>query len=489
MKRVLLFMVSALTMLAMSACQQTPPNEIVANKGNDMLQEKINGEPVARKKYEAPKHIKIDSFGDKTLQIMLDAEVKIPDVVKLPVVQIKKREIDDAWAKEILFKMSGGKPLLNVKDEEMLTKGELEDEILRTKKRIANPQEILGDDIEEQERAEYIRETKEELMRLEEAYKTAPETFEQEEIRYEFIPMTPSMVAMGGEVHLGKKRKAYMEISKSENNVGGYVEFNNMDDGVGPPLQADNLSQFEQLNGVSISEEQAIQMGIDYLEKLGETGFAPALVLGGYCEAGEDTPFDKKTCQNCYKIYFTRTIEGVATTFRNTEQDGFLVGEYQEKVDEMRQFAPFWPQESVQMVIRDSGVNAMFWEMPTGNAEVLNNNVELLPFEEICDRFQSQVLYEMLPSMSDDPAAIKKTLVIDKIELGMMQVRNKNEYDSLLMVPTWSFFGKEIFQYDDPQPGGFVLNENNEYIREIPGHSFMTINAVDGTVINPIFGY
>lgn len=58
-----------------------------------------------------------------------------------------------------------------------------------------------------------------------------------------------------------------------------------------------------------------------------------------------------------------------------------------------------------------------------------------------------------------------------------------------MMVPTWTFFGKTILKYTEPQPGGYPLNENNEYTSEVPGYSYMIINAIDGSIINPVLGY
>lgn len=141
------------------------------------------------------------------------------------------------------------------------------------------------------------------------------------------------------------------------------------------------------------------------------------------------------------------------------------------------------------MVIRDSGVNYMSRQMPSTITKVVNESVELLPFDEIMERFKSPVLYNAIPELDEDSAMIKKKLVITKIQLGMMQVRKKDSGSALLMIPTWTFFGKTIQTYDGPQPGGYDLNENNEYIEETPGYSYLVLNAIDGSVINPYLGY
>ncbi len=79
--------------------------------------------------------------------------------------------------------------------------------------------------------------------------------------------------------------------------------------------------------------------------------------------------------------------------------------------------------------------------------------------------------------------------MIDRVELGMMQVRKKDSVSTLMMIPAWTFFGKTILKYAEPQPGGYPLNENNEYTSEVPGYSYLIINAIDGSIVNPVLGY
>ena len=56
-------------------------------------------------------------------------------------------------------------------------------------------------------------------------------------------------------------------------------------------------------------------------------------------------------------------------------------------------------------------------------------------------------------------------------------------------VPAWTFFGRTVLQYAGPEPGGYPLNENNEYVSETPGCSYLILNAVDGSVYDPAVGY
>jgi hypothetical protein len=327
-----------------------------------------------------------------------------------------------------------------------------------------------------------------------EAYQTASDIFEEKEIDLS----SDTFAALGqvtGAVDFGKSRKTYLTINRMLGGAGGNVEFNNLDDGVGLPFNFDLDSDFSHMNDITISKDEAIQFGLDYIQKLGETGFAPSLVLAGYCQPRGTSTLQIEDYPQCYKILFTRSVEGVSTTYRENRYDLFMSSPLPSddnsgvSSNTEAQYAPYCPQEYIEMIIRDSGVNYMYWEMPSKQTRILNENMELKPFDEIVERFKNQVLYESAASLTTDDAVIKKTLVIDRVELGMMQVRKKDSASALMMVPTWTFFGKTILKYAEPQPGGYLLDENNEYISEVPGYSYLIINAVDGSIINPALGY
>lgn len=106
------------------------------------------------------------------------------------------------------------------------------------------------------------------------------------------------------------------------------------------------------------------------------------------------------------------------------------------------------------------------------------------------EKIKQQMLREGLWTDPENDDIIARRITIDRIDLGMMRVREKDTYDGLIMVPTWNLYGyeTETFAEDSIYAEEYALNENNEYVNDqIPGHSFLTVNAIDGSVINPIF--
>ena len=481
-------------LFALAACQPTPGQDAVVNKADGQLEQKIAASPIASQLLEAPTTLQMDAFGTEAFHVVVDADIVIPKTTRYPVVEIEQRVFTSEWARELMLLMADGEPIFTYENEVPQTKNEILDEIALLQDMLANPENYLPKGTNEDIRAESISEWQEALQIWQEAYQTAGDAFVEKEIDLSSAAFSAAGQITGA-VDFGKSRKAYLTVNGMVGGAGGSIEFNNLDDGVGLPFHFDLKSDFTNMNDITISKEAAIQFGLDYIEKLGDTGFAPALILAGYCEPRNEISSKIEEYPQCYKILFTRSVEGVPTTYRESKHDMFIdaplpsANSDPTQIDAEAQYAPYCPQEYIEMIIRDSGVNYMYWEMPSVQTRILNENVELLPFDGIIERFKSQVLYEAFPALGEGTSIVKKTLVIERVELGMMQVRKKDSLATLLMLPTWTFFGKTILQYSEPQPGGYSLNENNEYISEMPGYSYLIINAIDGSIVNPVFGY
>ena len=478
--RALLLTLAAL----LAACQPTPEEEPVVNKGDGTLEEAIAAEALPPARYEAPETLRLDPFGTETFQVVVDAEVCVPDVERYPIVEVVLRTITTDWARDMMRKMANGEKVYTYQSEIAASKEQIEGEITLLQQQLANPDAYLPAGADEQTRAAAEKEWRELLEAWETLYQEAPDTFERQEIDLNTVDFD-LMGQMTGAVDFGKEREAYLSVIKWQDSPGGNVEFNNLDDGVGLPFNFDMDSDLTDLNDVTISAEEAVQIGLDYLAQLGETDFAPALIVAGYCDPrSSENIKPMEEWPQCYQIQFTRSVAGVPATYREGHYDALLTA-----VDEKERYAPDYPQESIEMDIRDSGVNYMNWSTPSELGRTLNENVALMPFEQVVERFCDQILYSATPVIGEDNSVTKKTLYIDRIELGMVRALQRGSVEEWVMVPAWTFFGRTVLQYAGPEPGGYPLNENNEYVSEMPGYSYLILNAVDGSVYDPAVGY
>ena len=465
----------------LSACQPTPEEEPVVNKGDGTLEEAIAAEALPPARYEAPETLRLDPFGTETFQVVVDAEVCVPDVERYPIVEVVLRTITADWARDMMYKMADGKTIHTYQNEVPTTKEQIEGEITLLQQQLANPDAYLPAGADEQTRAAAEKEWRELLEAWETLYQEAPDTFEPREVDMSDAAFRTASEFRGA-VESGKQRETYLSVTAWYGGPGGNVEYNNLVD-VGMPFHFDMDSDLTDLNDVTISAEEAVQIGLDFLAQLGETDFAPALIVAGYCdpEWGTD-PIPLEEWPQCYQIQFTRSVAGVPATYREEHYDG--IG-----ADGRERYAPAYPQESIEMDIRDSGVTYMYWSTPSELGRTLNENVTLMPFEQVVERFCDQILYSATPAVEETDSVIKKTLYIDRIELGMVRALQRGSVEEWVMVPAWTFFGRTVLQYAGPEPGGYPLNENNEYVSETPGYSYLILNAVDGSVYDPAVGY
>jgi hypothetical protein len=90
----------------------------------------------------------------------------------------------------------------------------------------------------------------------------------------------------------------------------------------------------------------------------------------------------------------------------------------------------------------------------------------------------------------NEGAFVNTTLKIDDIRLGYMKVFEQNRQDSLLL-PVWMFYGTQHDKFKNVEGmEGWVLDENDERPMDTPaGYTFLIINAIDGSIIDPIKGY
>lgn len=109
--------------------------------------------------------------------------------------------------------------------------------------------------------------------------------------------------------------------------------------------------------------------------------------------------------------------------------------------------------------------------------EIVNelDMVELLPFEQI-----SEIAFALLPlkyaSFERDHIAVN--LYVNELQLGYMFVMSRNQPEYYELIPVWDFYGYEVYE-----------SRNGKTVYEDAYTSLLTINAIDGTVIDRAYGY
>lgn len=170
---------------------------------------------------------------------------------------------------------------------------------------------------------------------------------------------------------------------------------------------------------------------------------------------------------NGYELQYVRTVEGVPVAY--TEEWG-------NSIPENEPYEGVWIYERITVCVNKDGVVYFQWVSPHTEPVTEETDLQLLEFEDISDIFAKMIMVKngnleqrnKLNGTND----IKK-MIIDRVELRLMRIRNKNDLQHGRIVPVWDFCGTYADKY--------YMQNDNEIL--------LTINALDGTVIDREFGY
>jgi hypothetical protein len=149
--------------------------------------------------------------------------------------------------------------------------------------------------------------------------------------------------------------------------------------------------------------------------------------------------------------------------------------------DNNNTFPPIWDYENLEIYIGNEGLISFIWRSPHTIGDTLVEDASLLPFEEIMKIFN-----KMMP-ITADPAIAKEyyqsvEINIDRIVLELQRITEQNSIENGLLVPVWNFYGTST--YTD-KSGEIIPRYNGLFDPQ----SLLTINAIDGTIIDVTRGY
>ena len=106
----------------------------------------------------------------------------------------------------------------------------------------------------------------------------------------------------------------------------------------------------------------------------------------------------------------------------------------------------------------------------------------MLPFSDISNIFEEMLLKKQADSFNNEGDTVE--IQVDKVVLSYMRIRDKDAKEGTL-IPVWDFFGTKTYRN---AAGEVDLVVDNRYDGVLP-ESLMTINAMDGTIVDRWAGY
>ena len=181
----------------------------------------------------------------------------------------------------------------------------------------------------------------------------------------------------------------------------------------------------------------------------------------GQC-AGEGTD------RRAYAFQFSRVIDGVPVTYTSHSVNGASADE--------QQYSSPPKTEVISCAIDQERIVGVHWDNPWEIGEVISEDVNLLPFDKIMEVFGA-IAPLSIQNMENENQAVggkSNRWEIKEIRLGYMPVLRKDNSGEWELRPVWDFIGVRSFAH--------------EYYNW-PGNSALTIDAIDGTVIDRRYGY
>ena len=443
----LLSLLSALTLL-ISACQPTPEEDIIVNKGDGALEAAIAATAVPSEQPLLP----VDEVGERVehwtdelhirgLTCTIDADIVLPDKKIFPVYRVRQRTLDAAAAAQVLdyflADATGACETTDTREEVLL-------DLMAVRRGEYVTYDGAGGAWQPYDGQE------EDIARLEEQLQNTPE---------ETFGPVPDTVPIGTPYTyaLPDGKRICVRVSERAAYASTYFPRgiiqpeNWVMDGEAYPGEPKGTT----LQNVKISQAEAEAMAEAFLEQAGLTylGLAEAekaRILQG-------TTYE--TLSEGWQLIYVRSDGGCIPVYYYNQQTGYL---YQRSED----YAPRWYPEALRLYVDENGVQEMEWDRPLEIVETMNENVLLLEFDEIRGQI-TQAIEHGYAYMSEKMGGSRQhEVTVTSIVLTNVLVPMRDTVDYQMLVPAWLVFYQQQMGAAEPLT------------------AFIAVNAVDGSTID-----
>ena len=280
---------------------------------------------------------------------------------------------------------------------------------------------------------------------------------------------------------------------------GNYLSFSNTKPD--PENLPESLSDTKFIPGFVNMNTPPEEVMTEVTERVNQMGLGEyAIQGGGYfaCWIADEYAMDAEAYRAStflagmgYGVHLYRVVDGIPITY-TYEDGGSITGEDAEKLSQARQAMEdgkdyvsevvYWPYEEIMIMYNNDGFHTFEWKNPYTIEDMSEEYVFLLPFSDISNIFEEMLLKKQADSFNNEGDTV--TIQVDKVVLSYMRIRDKDAKEGTL-IPVWDFFGTKTFRN---AAGEIDLVVDNVYDGVLP-ESLMTINAMDGTIVDRWAGY
>lgn len=476
-------------LLCLSACATTPEAPVVVQKNNDRLIEKATSEDEVRKplqeaQEEAPKDYSFKyTSSDGKVTITAEADVVLPDTNRIPMYQLSCKGFPQEQITAIYDYLFQGESTWYAQDNQYYTKAMAEEDMEDIRKQL---EQLKADTELAQDRKEneidYLQEN---LSSIQTAYESYPDEIPKVPTDSTYQIRTYSSLSGSKEYQYVDARtdsgKSLLVTSFADHNAWSYLDYSSKSGYKysADPTAADFNDPVPYGSDVPFSctysyeEAKALSDGIFQVAGVDVRLIQTELIRGAWNQSSKYANWSlaQDDSYNAYRFCYSRVIDGTpvaATTSKSL---------YLEDTN------PTWLYERIYVTVDSGGISNVYWSFPVALENVVDENVQILPFAEV-----SRIFEEMAPLIyqgknatfeEESGQTIQEAVSVNKVELNLMRIRDGGELSGLY-VPVWVFYGTEEY-------GTNLLSEEH-FISQSPW-IILAINAVDGSVIDVKAGY
>lgn len=485
-KRILTLCLVVAIILVASGCQRTPERSAVTSKNDGSFEEAVSATmPPVLVEDEFPEEPKMisDSYSstDGSIQYTVELERPIFDD-PMPLVQVTPHSFTSEEVKSIARALFGDSEIYEYSEE--MSKTELEEIILDIKARISDWDglvEYYGDEASAQAMLERYEE---QIEAYSEMYEDAPDNVEPKLCDWEFRPISyyedVTMLQSNADFESYNK-SLYVKGTTVVNGMPYMISACNRDE---DDYRIHNVFAYLDLPGSTGSHyspkeatEEDRQEIIQKVETiLSDIGIGDWSIYS--CEIGKAQTWDEEyNVDFLYHIYVkaAREYSGLAVTpqkqLMNLKSDDAYASNYY--------------YESITFDFSDGELIAFEYQAPLDVVSIINEDVDVLSLDEVMEKLKSHL--ELSTIYNPDPLSLynlasSAEFMIERVELGAVRTRIKNNETDFYMVPAYTFYGN----YNVYDSSGGIIDSSMDFGTETV---IAVVNAVDGSIINTQLGY
>ena len=517
-KRILTVVLALSTLFMLTACQSTPEQDIVAQKDVDRMIEAAETENAESdlsitEQYDIPDHYEYETTElDGRFTLDVDADVIVPNVSAMPIARVQATDFTQEQVSGVFNTLCGDAEMWNAHEQGELTKSEIESMILEFQKDLSDESYLQNTDETK------LEADRSQLEYLQSIYDQAPETMEKTQSYGELSLKTASDVVTGdllytyivlsatsddGQLDLyvanrsgdcaddgsdGAPSSAVMYFSNYRNSA----HFNVDDCTLISDMKT--IPEESKNHGLTITPEEAVDMANEFLSNAAlsdDIGIDSIYLINDSLSSGDREDMEEvlsdESLSDAERQRITALLSNDGENYAyylccirkvdKTPCAPVIGASYGDTSD---QYAPLWEYEEINMYIDEDGIFDFYWIAPVAVTEMVTENAALKTFDEAMEIFKDAVSYTYVAQLEDSD--ISRAFHIDRITLSLQRISEQNSLGYGLIVPVWNFYGTQQDTYTGDN--GEVTSTFNT-----PGTSMLSINAIDGTIIDIEKGY